>query len=152
MLITARVDYAVRAMVVLAGHPPGVPMKADAIAESQGVSGAFLDQILAQLRRAGLVASQRGADGGFRLSRPAETITPADVIRAVDGPLADLHGAAPEDAHAPEAAAAVRDLWVATRAALRMVLETVTIADLAAGALPGPVQDLISDPAAWSRR
>ncbi len=152
MLITARVDYAVRAMVVLAGHTPGVPMKADAIAEAQNVSPAFLDQILAQLRRAGLVASQRGAEGGFKLSRPAESITPADVIRAVEGPLADLHGVAPEHAQAPESAAAVRDLWVATRAALRMVLETVTIADLAAGSLPPSVQRLLSDPTAWSRR
>ncbi len=140
MRITAKVDYAVRAAAELAGHAAahgaGVPLKAEALASAQAVPGRFLETILADLRRAGIVASQRGADGGYWLARSAAEITVADVIRAVEGPLADVHGAPPEQATYSGRAAALQRVWVATRVALREVLEATTLADIAAGSLP----------------
>lgn len=151
MRITAKVDYAVRAMAELAAAPDG-PVTADALAERQAIPPKFLENILADLRRGGLVRSQRGADGGYRLARPAEAVTVADVIRAVEGPLADVHGTPPEEVAYSGAAAHLRDVWIATRASLRGVLEEVTVADVVAGALPGRAQRLLDDPDAWSRR
>ncbi|HKY64846.1 MAG TPA: Rrf2 family transcriptional regulator, partial [Acidimicrobiales bacterium] len=135
MRITAKVDYAVRAMAELAAAPDG-PVTADALAERQAIPPKFLENILADLRRGGLVRSQRGADGGYRLARPAGAVTVADVIRAVEGPLADVHGTPPEEMAYAGAAAHLRDVWIATRASLRGVLEQVTLADVAAGELP----------------
>lgn len=151
MRITAKVDYAVRAMAELAAAPDG-PVTADALAERQAIPPKFLENILADLRRGGLVRSQRGADGGYRLARPAAAVTVADVIRAVEGPLADVHGTPPEEVAYSGAAAHLRDVWIATRASLRGVLEEVTVADVVAGALPGRAQRLLDDPGAWSRR
>jgi Rrf2 family protein len=151
MRITAKVDYAVRAATELAAAPPG-PVKGDALAARQGIPVKFLENILADLRRAGLVASQRGAVGGYRLARPAEEITVADVIRAVEGPLADVHGTPPEMVSYAGPAAELAKVWVATRAALRMILEEVTVADIAAGALPGAVEAFLEAPDAWLRR
>lgn len=151
MRITAKVDYAVRAMAELAAAPDG-PVTADALAERQAIPPKFLENILADLRRGGLVRSQRGADGGYRLARPAAAVTVADVIRAVEGPLADVHGTPPEEVAYSGAAAHLRDVWIATRASLRGVLEEVTVADVVAGALPGRAQRLLDDPDAWSRR
>jgi len=151
--ISAKVDYAVRALAELAAASPGgCSMKGDRIAASQGVPVNFLENILGELRRAGLVSSQRGAEGGYRLAVDAVTISVADVIRAVEGPLADVRGQPPEELAYPGPAQALQEVWVATRANLRAVLEVVTIADIAAGALPEPVRALTRQPGAWTRR
>lgn len=151
--VSASLDYAVRAMIELAAaSPAGRPVKADEIGERQAIPARFLAQLLAELRRANLVASGRGYVGGYWLAVPAEQITVADVARVIDGPLADVHGMSPEQFGPPGVAAPTRDLWVAVRAALRSVLEKVSIADLAAGTLPPAVTALLDDPDAWSRR
>jgi Rrf2 family protein len=149
--ITAKVDYAVRAATELAASPPG-PVKGEALAERQGIPAKFLENILADLRRAGLVASQRGAEGGYRLAMPPERISIADVIRAVEGPLADVHGTPPEAVEYRGPAAHLQKVWVATRAALRSVLEEVTLADVVEGNLPRGAERLLGEPDAWSRR
>jgi Rrf2 family protein len=149
--ITAKVDYAVRAATELAASPPG-PVKGEALAARQGIPAKFLENILADLRRAGLVLSQRGAEGGYRLGVPADEVSVADVIRAVEGPLADVHGTPPEAVEYPGPAEHLQKVWVATRAALRSVLEEVTLADIVAGDLPSEAERLIGDPDAWSRR
>lgn len=151
MRITAKVDYAVRAAAELAAAPPGT-VKGETIAESQGIPPKFLENILADLRRSGLVASQRGSEGGYRLAVPASSVTVADIIRAVEGPLADVRGMPPEALTYEGAAASLRDVWVATRVALRGVLEEVTLADIAGGDLPGAVSQLLVEPGAWTRR
>jgi Rrf2 family protein len=150
--VTAKVDYAVRALAELAAAGAGTTMKGDRVAEAQGLPVKFLENILAELRRAGIVASQRGSEGGYRLAKDPATVSVADVIRAVEGPLADVHGTPPEELHLPGAAAPLREVWLATRAALRNVLEHVTIADIAAGDLPEAVTLLLADPEAWARR
>lgn len=127
-------------------------MRADAVARAQGIPAKFLENLLSDLRRARLVASQRGSDGGYRLARAASSITLADVIRAVDGPLAGVRDEAPEDLAYPGAAASLRDVWIALRASMRTVLESVTLADVTGGTLPASVQKLLEDPAAWMRR
>ena len=152
MRVSAAVDYAVRAAVVLAAAPAGEWVKGDAIATGQGMSFRYSEHLLAELRRAGLVESQRGTDGGYRLARPAAAIVVADVIRAIDGPLGEVRGIAPEHVEYPAPADHVRDVWVATRSALRSVLEAVTLADVAAGSFPDAVGALLRDPAAWERR
>jgi Rrf2 family protein len=149
--VTAKVDYAVRALVELA-VADGATVKGDRLAAAQGIPVKFLENILAELRRAGIVGSQRGAEGGYRLARDANTVSVADVIRAVEGPLADVHGTPPEDFEAPGAAAPLREVWLATRAALRSVLEVVTVADIASAELPPIVDSLLADPEAWARR
>lgn len=151
MRITARVDYGVRAAIELAAAEEP-PVKGETLAAHQQIPGKYLENILADLRRAGLVASQRGAEGGYRLARPAAAITVADVIRAVEGPLADVHGAPPEELDYPGPAAALQRVWIATRAALRSVLEEVTLADIASDDLPAEIRGLLDDPAAWARR
>jgi Rrf2 family protein len=148
--VTAKVDYALRALVELAAD--GGTVKGDRLAQAQGIPLKFLENILAELRRAGLVGSQRGADGGYRLQRPADKISVADVIRAVEGPLADVHGTPPEALDPPGVAAPVREVWLATRAALRSVLEVVTVGEIAANHLPDVVGHLLADPEAWARR
>lgn len=152
MRVTAAVDYAVRAVLELAVLPAGVRLKGDAIAEHQQISFRFVERLLADLRRAGIVASQRGHDGGYWLARPATEISVADVVRAIEGPLADVRGSPPEDLEFVEPAAITRDLWVATRAALRSVLEVVTFADLASGHLPETLRPLLDNDDAWHRR
>jgi Rrf2 family protein len=149
--ITAKVDYAVRAAVELAASPPG-PVKGDTLAARQGIPVKFLENILADLRRAGIVASQRGAEGGYRLARDPGSIMVADIIRAVEGPLADVHGNSPEEVDYTGPAVPLQKVWVATRAALRSILEEVSVADIAAGELPGAVERFLDTPDAWSRR
>ena len=151
MRITARVDYGVRAAIELAAaeHPP---VKGETLAARQGIPGKYLENILADLRRSGLVASQRGAEGGYRLAVPAEQVSVADIIRAVEGPLADVHGTPPEEIDYAGPAEALQRVWIATRAALRSVLEEVTLADIVAGELPTHVGGLLDDPTAWERR
>jgi Rrf2 family protein len=151
MRISAKADYAVRAAVQLAASADG-PTKGDAIAQSQGIPLKFLENILGDLRQAGLVRSQRGSDGGYWLNRPPEEITVADVIRAVEGPLAAVRGRRPEDVAYDGPAEPLIQVWIAVRANLRAVVEQVTLADVAAGRLPEHVRELAGDPEAWVTR
>lgn len=151
MHITARVDCAVRALVELAAADPGL-VKADALSAVQSVAPKFLEAVLAELRRGGLVHSRRGPDGGYRLARPAADVTIADVIRTVEGPLASVRGERPEDVTYGGAAESLQQVWIAVRVNLRLVLEGVTIADVAGASLPEFVDQLTADPGAWRRR
>jgi Rrf2 family protein len=151
MRVSAKVDYAVRALVELASATES-PVKGDRIAEAQAIPIKFLENILSELRRAGIVSSQRGAEGGYWLAQPPAEITIADVIRVVEGPLADVRGQRPEDLAYLGAAKPLRDVWLASRATLRAVLEHVTIADIAKGRLPNVVKKLVDDPDALKRR
>ena len=151
MRVTAKVDYALRALVELAAAD-GATIKGERLATLQQVPLKFLENILAELRRAGIVGSQRGAEGGYRLQRAADDVSVADVIRAVEGPLADVHGTPPEALDPPGVAAPVKEVWLATRAALRSVLEVVTVGHIARNELPAVVEQLLADPAAWARR
>jgi Rrf2 family protein len=126
---SAKADYAIRAMVELAAAPPGI-VKSELIATAQEIPRNFLENILLDLRHAGLVVSQRGADGGYRLARPAAEISVADVIRAVEGPLATVRGVRPEEVEYSGPAAALRETWVELRAAMRGVLEETSLADI----------------------
>jgi Rrf2 family protein len=149
--VTAKVDYAVRAVVELAASAPAA-VKGDELASRQGIPFKFLENILAELRRAGMLQSQRGADGGYWLTVPAVEISVADIIRAVEGPLADVRRTPPEDLDYPGAAQTLQRVWLAARASLRDVLEVVTVADIVAGRLPPSVEDLLAQPGAWVRR
>lgn len=151
MHITAKADYAVRTLLELAasGDAPG---KAEALAHAQKIPHKFLESVLSDLRRADLVRSRRGPDGGYWLARPASEISIADVIRAVEGPLASVRGQRPEDVEYPGPAEALKKVWLAVRANLRAVLEDVSLADIVTDDLPGFVEELISEPAAWARR
>ena len=145
MRISERVDNAVRAMAELAAGEttsPGVAVKAESIATHQDISLKYLLDILRDLKRAELVRSKRGPDGGFTLSRPASDITLADVFRAIDGPLADVHDESLRGLQYPAPAEALPQVWMAIRGSLRRVLETVTVADLVAGDLPADVASL----------
>ena len=148
MRVTAKVDYAVRAAVELAAAGEG-PVKGERIAEAQGIPLKFLENILLELKHAGLVQSQRGAEGGYWLARAPAEIALAEVIRAVEGPIANVRGERPEQVEYAGASEQLRDVWIAVRASLRAVLERVTVADVAAGRLPDEVARLASDPEAW---
>jgi Rrf2 family protein len=150
--ISAKSDYAVRALLVLAADTTGGPVKGEFIATSQGMPVKFVENILVDLKKSGLVVSQRGAAGGFRLGRPAAEITVADVVRAVDGPLAAIRSASPEATEYEGPAAGLQQVWIATRASLRSVLEVVTLADIVDDDLPASVIELASPPDAWVRR
>jgi Rrf2 family protein len=149
MRISAKVDYAVRAAVELAAAASEKPVKAEAIANAQGIPLNFLENILGELRHAGIVRSHRGAEGGFRLAKPPERVTVADIIRAVEGPLASVRGGPPEDASYVGAAESLPRVWIAVRANLRKVVEHVTVA---AGRLPAAIDKLAADPEAWVTR
>jgi Rrf2 family protein len=138
--VSAKTDYALQAMSVLASAPDDEPIKAEQIATAQDIPLKFLLAIMNELKRARLVRSQRGADGGFVLARPAAEITLADVIRAIDGPLANIHDASVNEMAYPGPAEHLRDIWMAVRASLRSVLEVVTLQDLATGRLPKSVR------------
>lgn len=148
--IPAKVEYGMRALLELADA--GDPVTGDMLARAQGLPPKFLASIMNDLRRAGLVHSQRGMEGGYRLGRPPSEITAADVIRALDGPLAEVRGLRPEMTSYEGAAARLQDLWVATRASLRAVLEGVTLEDLVRGPLPVPIADMVADPDSWVPR
>jgi Rrf2 family protein len=152
MRISAKADYAVRASVELAAAPGEKPVKAEAIANAQGIPLNFLENILGELRHAGIVRSHRGAEGGFRLAKPPGTVTVADIMRAVEGPLASVRGGPPEDASYTGAAETLPRVWIAVRANLRKVVEHVTVADVAAGKIPAAVDRLAEDPEAWVTR
>lgn len=153
MRISAKADYAVRAAIELAHtHASGRPRKGESLAQAQDIPLKFLENILTDLRHAGIVRSQRGADGGYHLNRDPAQVSVADIIRAVDGPLASVRGQRPEDVPYEGAAVPLQQVWIAVRANLRAVLETVTLADLADGTLPKGVVALAEDPEAWITR
>jgi Rrf2 family protein len=149
--LNARVDYALRAVVELASAAGGAtrPVTAERLATAQGIPPKFLESILLQLRRAGVINSQRGPEGGYWLAKPADEISLADVIRVIDGPLANVRGQRPEALGYHGAAAALQDVWIALRASEREILDLVTIGDVAAGKLPKRVRTLAADPTAW---
>jgi Rrf2 family protein len=150
MRISAKADYAVRAAAELAAaSPEGRPVKGEQLAAAQAIPPKFLENILADLRHAGLVRTRRGAEGGYALTRAPNEISVADVLRAVEGPLAAVQGTRPEGLHYGGAAARLPEVWVALRANLRAVLERVTLADLAAGDLPDSVAALTTTADAW---
>jgi Rrf2 family protein len=153
MRVSAKTDYALRAAVELAAaEDAGTPVKGERLATSQSIPLRFLENILLQLRHAGIVESRRGAEGGYRLARPAADITLADVIRAIDGPLAGVSGNRPETLDFQGRSEPLREVWVAVRASLRSVLEHVTLADVAANELPDVVHALTGDRDAWLSR
>lgn len=149
MRISAKADYAVRATIQLATVDDGRPTKGDAIATAQQIPLKFLENILADLRHAGIVRSQRGAEGGYWLVGDPAATSLADVIRAVEGPMASIRGQRPEDVRYEGTAEALQQVWIAVRANLRAVLETTTLADVASGQLPATVRALAAEPDAW---
>ena len=155
MHVSARVDYGMKALMeltVAAFDDPTKMVKSESISRAQGIPTKFLENILRRLREGGIVVSQRGAEGGFRLARDPGEVTVADVIRVLDGPLATVQGEAPEDIEYGGNAEHLAEIWVATRAAMRHVLETVTLVHAATGELPAPVGELLESPGAWRRR
>ena len=151
MQVSAKTDYALRAAAELArAATEGTgPVKGEWISEAQGIPKKFMENILHDLKRAGIVRTRRGASGGYWLARPPEDIPLAEVIRAVEGPLANVRGEWPEAVEYPGAAESLQEVWIAVRANLRAVLESVTLADLAEGDLPKSVTVLTQDPKAW---
>ncbi|MGI5491701.1 RrF2 family transcriptional regulator [Microtetraspora malaysiensis] len=149
MRLSARVDYALRAAAELAAAGEG-PTTVGELAKGQEMPPKYLENILLQMRRAGLVRGQRGPEGGYVLARPADQISLADVIRAVDGPLANVRGERPEHVGYTGAAEALQRVWIALRASERAILEEVNLEQIAKGELPQKVTDLASDPSAWN--
>ncbi|MGB2756696.1 MAG: Rrf2 family transcriptional regulator [Acidimicrobiia bacterium] len=152
MYISARADYVTRALLVLAAAPDGGPVTAASIAEQQHMPQKFVENSLVDLKKSGLVSSVRGNAGGFKLARPAAEITVADIIRAVDGPLAEIRGERPETMVYEGPAEHLQHVWVAVRASLRAVLEHVTLEQIVGGELPPPTTQFSDDPDAWIRR
>jgi Rrf2 family protein len=154
--VSAKVDYAVRASIELAAaqRREGAerPVKAEALARAQEIPLKFLENILQGLRQAGIVESRRGPEGGHLLARPAAQISIADVIRAIDGPLAGVGGRRPDELEFTGSAVPMQEIWIAVRSTLRNLLEEVSLADVAAGALPDHVAALTADPRAWAKR
>ncbi len=149
MQISAKADYAMRALLVLAAAPVEQSVKGQTIAETQGMPVKFVENTLGDLKRSGLVQSQRGSSGGYRLGRPAHLITVADVVRAVDGPLAEVRGRRPETITYEGAAQNLQQVWIAARASLRAVLEHVTLAQIVEGNLPTAISEVVDTPDAW---
>jgi Rrf2 family protein len=152
MHVTAKADYAVRAVVELADSSQESPRKVDDVAQAQRIPVSFLENILTQLRSAGLVRSQRGPEGGYWLAKPAEELNLAQVIRAVEGPLVGIRGQRPEEMEYTGSAESLQQVWIALRANLRKVLERVTVADVAEGKLPRDVIALTRQEEAWQTR
>jgi Rrf2 family protein len=146
--ISARAEYAVRALAELA-HAGGGPLTVADIAAAQDIPARFLQNILLQLRQRSLLHSQRGAEGGYRLARPPAAISLADILRAVDGPLAAVRGERPESVHYDGSAAPLADVWLALRVSMRHVVEEVTLEDLVHGPLPTHIAQLVDNPDAW---
>ena len=148
MEISARAEYAVRALAELASNGGG-PLTVADLAAAQDIPARFLQNILQQLRQRSLVLSQRGADGGYRLARPADEISIADILRAIDGPLAAVRGERPESVHYQGSAEPLSEVWLALRVSMRAVIEHVSLAQLVDGPLPTNVTSLVDDPDAW---
>ena len=151
MEISAKSDYAVRALLELADKAPDL-VKIDVIVGDQKLPRKFVEAILGDLRRAGIVRSMRGAEGGYALARPATEISIGAVIRAVDGPLAEVRGLRPDEMNYTGLSEHLPGLWVAVRASLRRVLDEVSLAQLLSGKMPPHVRKMIADPGAWARR
>jgi Rrf2 family protein len=152
MHVTAKADYAIRAVVELAGSTQDAPRKVDDVARAQGIPVSFLENILTQLRSSGIVRSQRGPEGGYWLAQPPAQVNLAQVIRAVEGPLVGIRGQRPEEIEYIGSSESLQQVWIALRANLRGVLERVTIADVAAGKLPKDVLALTRQEEAWETR
>ena len=148
MRVSAKADYAVRAAVELAAASGEDPVKGEVIAEAQQIPLRFLENILGELRHAGLVQSRRGAEGGYRLAKSPAEITIADIIRAVEGPLATVHGDPAEQLSYRGDAVPLQQVWLALRANIREVLENVTLADVASDQLPDSIRGLTRLPGA----
>lgn len=149
MRVSAKADYAIRAAAELAVSATQSPVKAETVAGAQDIPLRFLLNILFDLKRAGIVRSQRGPEGGYQLARPPAETSLADIIRAVEGPLAQVGEVRPEALSYAGSAEALQDVWIAVRANLRAILEEVTVADLASGRLPRSVRALVDDPESW---
>jgi Rrf2 family protein len=152
MHVTAKADYAVRAVIELADSKQDAPRKVDDIAQAQGIPVSFLENILTQLRSSGLVRSQRGPEGGYWLAQPPEDVSLAQIIRAVEGPLVGVRGQRPEEIKYVGSAETLQQVWIALRANLRKVLEHVSVADVASGRLPKDVLTLTKHQEAWETR
>jgi Rrf2 family protein len=150
--VTAKADYAVRATLELASAENGRLIKGERISRAQGIPLKFLENILIDLRHAGIVHAQRGAEGGYRLARDPAEVTLGEVIRAVEGPLASVRGEPPESVSYGGAAEHLQTVWIAVRASLRSVLDDLTLADVTAGRLSQRVRRLTEPPDAWLRR
>jgi Rrf2 family protein len=149
MRVTAKSDYALRALIEIARRTDGSPVSAEELGKLQDIPHGFLQAILADLRRAGVLVAQRGQSGGWRMGKSADDVSVADVIRAVDGPLVSIYGLRPESVEYNEAAAVLQHVWIASRHSLRDVLEKVTVRQLAEGKLPRSVSSRTSDDDAW---
>jgi Rrf2 family protein len=154
MRVSAKADYAVRAAVELAAAAEADRgnVKGDALSKAQKIPLRFLENILGELRHAGIVQSQRGADGGYWLARSANDITLAEIIRAVEGPLASVRGERPEDLEYHGESEQLREVWIALRANIREVLDTVTLADVVGRDLPARVTEIVASPEVWEPR
>ena len=152
MHVTAKADYAVRAVIELAGSGQGSPRKVDEVAQAQGIPVSFLENILTQLRSSGIVRSQRGPEGGYWLAQPPEQVNLAQVIRAVEGPLVGVRGQRPEEVEYTGSAESLQQVWIALRPNLRKVLEHVTVDQVAAGKLPSELLALTREEEAWHTR
>ncbi|MEU9099989.1 Rrf2 family transcriptional regulator [Streptomyces sp. NPDC048361] len=150
MRISARADYAVRAALQLAASSDAGPLKAEAIADAQNIPHKFLEGILNDMRRGGLVLSRRGGNGGYRLAKPAESISIADVIRVVDGPLVSVRGVRPPELSYTGPAESLLPLWIALRSNVREILDGVSLAEVATAQLPTAVSALADTPGAWA--
>ena len=151
MRVSAKTDYAVRALLELT-EAGGGPIKGEQLSQAQEIPLKFLENILTDLRHAGIVRAQRGAEGGYWLAKPAADVRLGDVIRAVDGPLASVRGEAPEEVDYLGPAENLQTVWIALRASMRSVLDELTLADVVAGRMPARVKRLTEAPDAWSRR
>ncbi len=150
--VSAKADYAIRAMIELAGGGEDTPIKGEVVAQSQGIPVRFLENILAELRHAGLVHSRRGIDGGYWLAKPADEIALADIIRGVEGPLATVRGEPADELQYGDELKPLQQVWIALRANIREILETVTLAEVAGGDLPERIASIASQPDVWQTR
>jgi Rrf2 family protein len=151
MRISAKVDYAVRAAIELAAAG-GEPIKGEVIADAQGIPLKFLENILGELKHTGIVSSRRGAQGGYWLAKPAEEVSLADIVRAVEGPLASVRGQGPESLDYRGEAEPLQKVWIALRANIRAVMDDTTLADIVGEQLPDAVRELSEPAEAWSAR
>jgi Rrf2 family protein len=150
--VSAKADYAVRAMIELVAGGERAPVKGELVSHAQDIPLRFLENILSELRHAGLVQSRRGTDGGYWLAKPADSITIADIIRAVDGPLATVRGEPADELDYADDAKPLQEVWIALRANIREILERVSLADVVEGQLPDPVRNIASQPDVWQTR
>jgi Rrf2 family protein len=152
MRVSAKTDYAVRAMIELAGGTEEAPVKSEHVSAAQEIPPRFLQAILTELRYAGLVRGRPGTEGGYWLAQPPDEITLAEIVREVEGPLASVHGEPPDELTLRGDAKPLQEVWIALRANMREILEGITIADIVAGRLPEPVRRIVSDPEVWQAR